>query len=65
MYGNNDNETYFMDFPIGAQPKTRTVAPNLVFPMACSNAAGTPVQSITKSNVSSSISPRTEGEIIV
>ena len=52
-----------MDFPIGAQPNTRTVAPNLVFPIACSRAAGDPVQSITKSKVSSSISLRAVGEI--
>ena len=51
-----------MDFPIGAQPNTRTVAPYFVLPIACSSAAGDPVQSITKSKVSSAISPRAVGE---
>ena len=52
-----------MGFPIGAHPNTRIVAPNLVFPNACSSAAGDPVQSITKSKVSSFISLRADGEI--
>ena len=58
-------QSYFIDFPIGAHPNTRTVAPNFVLPMACSRAAGTPVQSMTKSKDSSSISCRSFGEIIL
>ena len=60
-----DIQSYFIDFPIGAQPNTRTVAPNFVLPMACSRAAGTPVQSMTKSKDSSSISCKSFGEMIL